>query len=51
MGDIAKKGNRLTAQGGGRIAGPARRAQNSDINTVRELVMLLVALLKVLKKL
>ena len=27
MGDKALRGNRLTAQGGGRIAGPARRAQ------------------------
>jgi hypothetical protein len=29
MGDKALRGNRLTAQGGGRIAGPARRAQES----------------------
>ena len=29
MGDKALRGNRLTAQGGGRIAGPARRAQQS----------------------
>ena len=27
MGDKALRGNRLTAQGGGHIAGPARRAQ------------------------
>jgi hypothetical protein len=29
MGDKALRGNRLTAQGGGHIAGPARRAQES----------------------
>ena len=29
MSDKALRGNRLTAQGGGRIAGPARRAQES----------------------